>query len=136
MAECDGGVATRYYLEVLGGDKFVDQAITFVSAHHGTWASPLGSWIGEQALADITPGSPFLTKLNSVPFPAGLKFTSIYSCNDELMYPYTTSVVDGATNVLFCDHYLGHLDGFWDQVMYGRVLTTLQGNGAAAPLSY
>ncbi len=137
VAECDGGVATRYWLGLLGGDARVDQVITFVSAHHGTWESPVGSWVtGWQALQDITPGSDFLNTLNAAPFPSGLHFTSIYSCNDDLMVPYTTSVVDGATNVLFCSHYIDHFGGFWDDVVYSRILTTLQGNGDTAPTSY
>jgi hypothetical protein len=137
VAECDGGVATRYWLELLGGDARVDQVITFVSAHHGTWESPVGSWVTDwQALKDITPGSDFMNTLNAAPFPNGLHLTSIYSCNDELMVPYTTSVVDGATNVLFCEHYIDHFGGFWDDVVYSRILTTLQGHGDTAPTSY
>jgi triacylglycerol lipase len=137
VAECNGGVATRYYLQVLGGASKVDQVVTFVSAHHGTWESPVGSWVsGFQSLKDITPGSAFLGKLNAAPFPKGLRFTSIYSCNDELMVPYTTSVVDGATNVNFCDHYIGHFDGFTDALVYGRILSALRGEGDAAPTRY
>jgi hypothetical protein len=137
VAECDGGVATRYYLQLLGGDARVDQVVTFVSAHHGTWESPVGSLVtGFQALDDITPGSDFMNTLNSAPFPAGLKLTSIYSCNDELMVPYTTSIVAGATNVEFCKQVIGHFDGFWDPTVYQRILVTLQGNGASAPTSY
>ena len=110
VAQCDGGVATRYFLQLLAGHQKVDQVITFVSAHHGTWLSPVGDWVtGFDALEDIIPGSAFLDELNGAPFPTGLKLTSIYSCNDELMLPYDTSIVDGATNVLFCDHYVKHL---------------------------
>ena len=137
VAECNGGVATRYFLQVLGGDDRIDQVVTFVSAHHGTWLSPVGDGVtGYPSLADITPGSPFLAELDAAPFPAGLALTSIYSCNDELMVPYDTSVVDGATNVLFCDHYIGHFDGFWDSMVYERIRLTLAGLGASAPTQY
>jgi triacylglycerol lipase len=137
VAECDGGVATRYFLQVLGGDPRVDEVVTFVSAHHGTWLSPVGGVVtGFQALSDITPGSPFLETLNAAPFPPGLKLTSIYSCNDELMVPYDTSVVDGATNVLFCDHYISHFDGFTDPLVYERIRLTLTGKGDTAPTQY
>jgi len=137
VAECDGGVATRYYVEVLGGAAHVDQMVTFVSAHHGTITSPIGQVVtGWQAMSDITPGSPFLEQLNSIPFPTGLKMTSIYTCHDEFISPYQTSVVDGATNVLFCQHYIAHLDGFWDSVVYARILAALRGEGASAPTQY
>jgi hypothetical protein len=49
------------------------------------------------------------------------------------MLPYDTSVVAGATNVLFCDHYIGRLDGFRDLVVYERIRTTLEGRGDRAP---
>ncbi len=137
VAQCDGGVATRYYLQLLAGDQKVDQVVTFVSAHHGTWLSPVGDWVTSfDALADITPGSAFLEELNGAPFPPGLMLTSIYSCNDELMLPYDTSVVDGATNVLFCDHYVKHFDPFWDPVVYERIVAALEGAGDSAPLYY
>jgi triacylglycerol lipase len=137
VAECNGGVATRYYLELLGGHAFVDQVVTFVSAHNGTWLSPVGAWVtGWQALEDIKPGSPFMEDLNGKALPAGLKLTSIYTCNDEFMFPYDTSAVAGARNVLFCDQYLGHFDGFWDAVVYEHIRGTLRGQGDALPAAY
>jgi triacylglycerol lipase len=135
IAQCDGGVATRYWLQVLGGHPKVDQVITFVSAHNGTWESPIGSWVtGMQALVDITPGSPFMQKLNGAPFPPTLKLTSIYSCWDLLMIPNNTSVVAGATNVLFCDHKVDHFEPFWDQLVYDRMVIALKGQ--TGPLRY
>jgi triacylglycerol lipase len=127
VAECDGGVATRYYLQFLGGDAYVERAVTFVSAHHGSWASPIAAWTtGWPALYEIIPGSRFMQKLNGTALPASVAFTSIYTCNDEVMYPYETSVISGATNVLFCDHYIGHFDGFWDRTVYERIRAALR----------
>ena len=68
--------------------------------------------------------------------PAGLNLTSIYTCNDEFLWPNTTSIVDGATNVEFCNQYLSHFDGFWDPTVYSRILVTLEGQGATAPTQY
>ena len=137
VAECNGGVATRYYLQALAGHEHVAQVVTFVSAHNGTWLSPLGQWVtGFQSLDDVVPTSAFLADLDARPFPADLKLTSIYSCNDEFMLPYDTSVVPGATNVLFCQHYLKHFDGFWDPLVYQRILVTLEGHGDTAPTVY
>jgi hypothetical protein len=137
IAECDGGVATRYYLQLLDGHEHVDQAITFVSAHNGTVLSPIGEWVTDyQALDDITPGSPFMEEINSAAFPEGLSMTSIYSCWDELLWPQDTSRVPGAKNVEFCDHYIGHFDGFWDLVVYDHMLSTLRGDRADLPDYY
>lgn len=135
VAECDGGVATRYYLQVLGGYQYVDKVVTFVSAHHGTDPASLAAWFtGWQAMRDITPGSAFMRTLAAAPFPADLDLTSIYSCWDELLYPYTTARVAGATNVEFCERYVSHFDGFWDEVVYGRIVAALRGE--PAPLYY
>jgi hypothetical protein len=131
VAECDGGVAARYYVQLLGGHHHVDELVTFVSAHHGSELAPMAAWYtGWAALDDITPGSRFLTRLNTAPMPPGMKLTSIYSCWDEYLWPYTTSRVAGATNVEVCRRYLGHFDGFWDPLVYQRILVTLRGLGA------
>ncbi|MCC6995705.1 MAG: hypothetical protein IT370_13935 [Deltaproteobacteria bacterium] len=137
VAQCDAGVAARYYAQLLGGNRAIDQLVTFVSAHHGSSAAPIaGWWTGWPALADIKPGSSFMQRLNAAPLPAGLRFTSIYSCRDEYMWPQTTSRVPGATNVEFCNHAIGHFDPFWDRPVYERILLTLRGQGATAPTSY
>lgn len=137
VAECDGGVAARFYATVLGGSASVDQLVTFVSAHHGSSAAPTGAWFtGWPALDDIRPGSALLARLNAAPAPRDLRFTSIYTCRDEYLWPATTSRVDGATNVELCAHPIGHFDGFWDRVVYDRILVTLRGQGAGAPTRY
>jgi triacylglycerol lipase len=129
VAECNGGVAARYYVQFLDGAKRVDRFVTMVSAHHGTYTSPLGSWVtGYDSLEEIKPGSSFLDKLNSVPLPPGLPTTSIYTCNDEVMMPYTTSRIPGAENVQFCAHYVGHFGVFWDELVYARIVAALRGN--------
>ena len=62
-----------------------------------------------------------MNKLNSAPMPAGLKLTSIYSCQDEYLWPQTTSRVPGATNVEFCNRYVSHFSPFWDTTVYDRI---------------
>jgi hypothetical protein len=106
-----------------------------VSAHHGSAVAPIGTWVtGWAALRDIQPNSQFMADLDGVAAPPNL--TSIYTCRDEYLWPYTTSYVDGATNVLFCNHPIGHFDGFWDTTVYQRILVTLRGGGGAAPTYY
>lgn len=137
VAQCDAGVAARYWATLLGGHAKLDQLVTFVSAHHGSSAAPTGAWVtGWQALKDIKPNSPFMAQLNGAPMPAGLKFTSVYSCADEYMWPQSTSVVTGATNVQFCNRYVSHFSPFWDLVVYDRILVTLRGEGATAATAF
>lgn len=137
VAQCDAGVAARYYAQVLGGHARLDRLITFVSAHHGSRLAPAGSsFTGWQALKDIKPNSPFFQQLEAAPVPAGLAFTSIYSCADEYLWPQSTSVVPGATNVRYCNRYVSHFSPFWDLAVYDRILLTVRGEAAGLPTSY
>jgi hypothetical protein len=137
VAECDGGVAARYYTQILGGNRYVDELVTFVSAHHGSQNAPVGNWFTHwPALGDIRPWSDVVTKTNAAPPAPGTKVTSIYTCHDEFLWPYTTSRIEGATNVEFCGMRIGHFDGFWNATVYDRILVALRGEGDAAPTWY
>ncbi len=102
VAECDGGVAARRYVEKLGGDRRVSRLITFVSAHHGTeWKKTVTF---PQAIVDIHPGSEYMKEMADSRMPdGGPLFISLYLCSDEIMKPYTTSRVPGALNIAVCD---------------------------------
>ncbi len=100
IAECNGGVASRYWLTQLGGNLYVDRFITFVSAHHGTAPAvmPVCS-----SFKDIQPGCRFLEIMDETGLPEDTEMISIYMNKDEVMMPYTTSIVDGALNIEVCD---------------------------------
>jgi hypothetical protein len=45
--------------------------------------------------------------------------TSIYTCTDEYIQPYSTSIVPGATNIALCDGtFVGHFQTFYDPDIY------------------
>jgi triacylglycerol lipase len=149
IAECNGGVATRYWLERFEGQAPVDNLVTFVSAHHGTdsvgvlWCS---------SLADIKPGSSFLEEVMAgEPYTGSVPLTSIYIRGDEIMKPCETSRIDGALNIEVRDealaerakerepypvhHALGsvlirmypiHLAGFWDGPFFRLLVSCLK----------
>ena len=100
LAECNGGVAARYWLTQLGGNRYVDRFITFVSAHHGTAPAviPVCS-----SFKEIQPGNPFLALMDETGLPEDTEMFSVYMNKDEVMKPYTTSMVDGAVNIEVCD---------------------------------
>lgn len=149
IAECNGGVASRYWLEHLDGSRFVDRLITFVSAHCGTESVGV-PWCS--SLADIKPGSEFLKKVGDGPYPGeGPLLVSIYMRGDEIMKPHTTSRIEGALNIEVSDedmvkrakkrkrepvhHFLGsmlirlypiHLAGFWDEPFYRLLVSCLK----------
>lgn len=119
LAECTGGVIARHYIQSLGGADKVSRLVTFVSPQNGIAKAPLAAAIaGWPALDDLSPGSEFLTAVNSVPLPKGVPVTSIYTCTDEYIQPFETSIIPGATNIGLCDGFVGHFQTFYDPSIY------------------
>jgi len=119
LAECTGGVIARHYIQSLGGDAYVSRMVTFVSPQHGVGKAPLAAVIaGWPALDDLTPGSDFLNAVNDAPLPENVPFTSIYTCTDEYIQPYETSIIPGANNIGLCDGFVGHFQTFYDPAIY------------------
>jgi len=152
IAECDGGIATRYALEKLGAHPRVDRFITFVSAHGGTTGFPITFF---PALRDIQPDSAMVWEMAHSRLPRSSETTavSISFCQDEVMKPHTTSAYGGAINIAICDdgvtqrakqrespdvdHALGqamipmyrqHFAGFWDPAVFELYQTILEGD--------
>ncbi len=126
LAECTGGVIARYYLQSLGGDQHVSRLVTFVSPHNGIakapWAALIAGW---PALYDLSPGSAFLEAVNGQPLPANVPVTSIYTCSDEYIQPWKTSLIPGANNIGLCDGKVGHFQTFYDPAIYALMHTAL-----------
>jgi triacylglycerol esterase/lipase EstA (alpha/beta hydrolase family) len=119
LAECTGGLIARHYIQSLGGDRKVSRLVTFVSPQNGIDKLPLVSWfVSWPALHDLTPGSAFLKAVKSVPLPPNVPMTSIYTCTDEYIQPYRTSIVDGATNIGLCNGFVGHFQTMYDPQIY------------------
>ncbi len=119
LAECTGGVIARYYLQSLGGDARISRLVTFVSPQNGIAKAPLAAGIaGWPARRDLSPGSEFLQAVHSKPLPSNVPVTSIYTCTDEYIQPYETSIIEGATNIGLCDGFVGHFQTFYDPAIY------------------
>ncbi len=119
LAECTGGLIARHYIQSLGGDRYVSRLVTFISPQNGVAKAPFAAQIaGWPALDDLTPGSDFLEAVNRAPLPDDVAVTSIYSCTDEYIQPYTTSIIPGATNIGLCDGFVGHFQFFYDPAIY------------------
>lgn len=119
LAECTGGLIARHYINALGGDAKVSRMVTFVSPEHGIAAVPLvAALVHWPALYDLSPGSKFLTTVNSEKASA-VPMTSIYTCTDEYIQPYKTSIIPGATNIALCGNgFVGHFQTFYDPAIY------------------
>lgn len=120
LAECTGGLIARYYIQSLGGESKVSRLVTFVSPQHGIGAVPIVAMVtGWPALYDLSPGSSFLRAVNSKNPPKSVPVTSIYTCTDEYIQPYTTSIIPGATNIGLCNKgFVGHFQTFYDPAIY------------------
>ena len=119
LAECTGGLIARHYIQSLGGEDHVSRMVTFISPQHGVdkapWAATIAGW---PALYDLSPGSDFLSAVNDAPLPDSVPLTSIYSCTDEYIQPYETSIIPGATNIGLCDGFVGHFEFFYNPDIY------------------
>lgn len=119
LAECTGGVIARHYIQSLGGAKNVSRMVTFISPQHGVAKAPMAAAIaGWPALYDLSPGSDFLKAVNDAPLPKDVSFTSIYSCTDEYIQPYETSIIPGAKNIGLCNGFVGHFEFFYNPDIY------------------
>jgi len=98
----------------------VSRLVTFVSPQHGIAAVPLVARVaGWPALRDLSPGSAFLDAVNRAPLPKSVPITSIYTCTDEYIQPYTTSRIPGATNLEICGGgFVGHFQTMYDPKIY------------------
>lgn len=135
LAECTGGLIARHYIQSLGGEDHVSRMVTFISPQHGVdkapWAATIAGW---PALYDLSPGSDFLSAVNDAPLPESVPLTSIYSCTDEYIQPYETSIIPGATNIGLCDEFVGHFEFFYNPdiylIMHDALMQPVAGEGA------
>jgi hypothetical protein len=121
LAECTGGLIARHYIQSLGGDAHVRRMVTFISPQHGLpKAAEAQLFVDWDAVKDLTPGSDFLETVASAPMPADVPMTSIYTCTDEYIQPYKTSIVPGMKNIgIGCDGtFVGHYQFFYDREIY------------------
>ncbi|GAA0322025.1 alpha/beta fold hydrolase [Streptomyces polychromogenes] len=118
VGHSQGGMMPRYYLKFLGGAAKVNALVGLAPDNHGTTLSGLTQLLpyfpgaadlistATPGLADQIAGSPFQQKLNAggdtVP---GVSYTVIATKYDEVVTPYRSAFLDGASvrNVVLQD---------------------------------
>ena len=137
-----GGLVSRAYVKNLGGSSKVDSLIMMGTPNYGTKIANIaqffmgGSCLGITACQQMAQGSSFLNSLNAGDDTIGsVRYTSIATKVDEVVFPYTTSFLanDGnITNVAVqsqCWARLpGHLGLILDGTVFDGVNDALKGN--------
>ena len=103
VGHSQGGMMPRFYVKNLGGATKVDDLIGLSPSNHGTDLS-----VAENELCvacnQQAAGSAFLTDLNAGDeTPGDVDYTVVQTRYDEVVTPYTSAFLDGATNVLLQD---------------------------------
>jgi triacylglycerol esterase/lipase EstA (alpha/beta hydrolase family) len=143
VGHSQGGMMPRYYLRFLDGADSVQTLVGLAPSNHGTTLEGLftlaGYFPGATGFFGLCPaceqqaaGSAFLEELNAgsetVP---GVSYTVIESANDEVVTPYSSAFMSGAsvTNILLqqqCPLDQGeHLSMPYDHIVDADVLNAL-----------
>lgn len=91
-----GGVIARWYVEELGGHKYVDTCVTIGTPHNGTLAAYLGFG---QAAKDMRPGSDVIKALEAGLRTKRTTYVNLYSDLDFLIVPPSSAVLPDQPNV-------------------------------------
>lgn len=132
-----GGVLLRYYVQELGGDRFVDTAVTIASPHEGTVTAMMGAGAGAR---DLRPGSKVMRKLAAGVRRTEVRWVAFYSNLDVLIQPAPSAMLRHpamrATNILVKDQ--GHLTIMMAPVVARSVVAQLEaaetGDGRVLPM--
>lgn len=133
-----GGVLLRWYVQELGGHRYVDTAVTIASPHEGTLAAMAGVGAGAR---DLRPGSKVMRRLAAgIERAASVRWIAFYSNLDLLIQPAPSAMLRHpalkATNILVKDQ--GHLTIMMAPVVATSVVAQLEaaetGRGRVLPM--
>jgi triacylglycerol lipase len=121
VGHSEGTLMPQYWLQFLGGDEVADDYVAVTPLYDGTLADPLptealadGLGVREPAEAVVEPlcescpqfvsGSEYLERMQAegtlVP---GVTYTKVMTRYDQLVVPYTSGYLEGATNIVVQD---------------------------------
>lgn len=93
-----GGLVTRWYTQMLGGNDALDDVVSLAGANHGTTAA--NACLLLVSCQEMRPGSSFIDDLadagDETPGPA--RYATFYSPCDGVINPYTSTLLSGASN--------------------------------------
>ncbi len=96
-----GGVIARIFADEFGGDELARRIVTLGSPHAGTDVARLGAVLAPErcpeACRQLVPDSDLLSGLASA--PAGPRWVSLWTADDEVVTPPSSGRLDGAVDV-------------------------------------
>ncbi|MFC5143125.1 esterase/lipase family protein [Streptomyces aureoversilis] len=114
-----GGLVSLWYAKELGGTADIEHMASLAGSNHGTYTAGLCTVVSASC-GEMTPGSAFLGRLASGDeTPGAVDYRTWYSPCDGVINPFTSTVLDGAVNILLpCVTHLGFLtdEGLLSQV--------------------
>jgi triacylglycerol lipase len=103
VAHSMGGLVSRDYIKNLGGSSSVDALIMMGTPNYGTSLASLATLVncvGIDACEQMSVGSSYLNALNAGDDTIGnVKYTSIATVTDEIVFPYSTSFLNNDGNI-------------------------------------
>ncbi|MFD8230642.1 lipase family alpha/beta hydrolase [Streptomyces sp. NPDC059696] len=87
-----GGLIARYYVQCLGGDRYVRTLVTLGTPHSGTRVVPFAD--AHPIVRQMRPGSPVLEELAAPAPDCRTHFVSFWSDLDHVMDPLETACID------------------------------------------
>jgi pimeloyl-ACP methyl ester carboxylesterase len=140
VGHSQGGMLGRYVARYRGKLGVIDDIVGLAPSSHGTTnplAPPL-SGFGCPACGEQAAGSPFMQKLNAgEEAPPPPSYTVISTRHDEVVTPYTSQALDGATNVVLQDRcpedITDHVGIIYDPVALEWTINALGRAGPADP---
>jgi pimeloyl-ACP methyl ester carboxylesterase len=119
----------------------IDDLVMLATPNHGTYGQPPSGIRCFASCWQMGSGSRFVSALNSGDeSPGAVSYTSIYTMFDELVQPNTTSMVDGASNILIQDlcalRPVDHSLISGDAVSYALALDAFSNPGPADPARF
>lgn len=88
-----GGLVARTYVDLMGGAARVRRVVTLGTPHRGI-AHANGRLLGA-SVRDMQPRTGFIAKLDGAPLPETVRYVSIFSVHDNIVFPSIASSIEG-----------------------------------------
>jgi triacylglycerol lipase len=103
VGHSQGGLVPRWAIKFFPSAVFIDDFVAFASPNHGSVTADARDRCFESCW-QMRPDAKFIAAVNrDDETPGPISYTSIYTANDELVKPSTTSKLAGGTNILLQD---------------------------------